>query len=165
MSPLAVVVALLVCVALGYATVKGFSAQPTKASVNASMKFERGERLDAPLPGENAAGVEGQLPGDAEPSKIERPALPDPGTVAEPTRARELLKRPGVTAPALARGGGAPFLEGDGDGHLGDALTAVEVEVKYEGYIAREVERAHRLQEQAGFALSVPSGPTRSTAE
>ena len=36
-----------------------------------------------------------------------------------------------------------------------DALTAVQVEVKYEGYIAREVERANRLREQAEFHLEV----------
>lgn len=32
-------------------------------------------------------------------------------------------------------------------------MTAVEVEVKYQGYVEREVERAKRLREQADFLL------------
>ena len=71
------------------------------------------------------------------------------GQISEPTRAGDLLKRPGVGAGALARAGGAPFsTEG-----LGDELTAVEVEIKYEGYVDREVERATRLRAQADFVL------------
>ena len=71
------------------------------------------------------------------------------GSIPEPTRARELLKRPGVDAASLAVTGGAPF---DVEG-MEDALTAVEVEVKYEGYVSRELERAERLRSQAAFAL------------
>ena len=71
------------------------------------------------------------------------------GSIQEPVRAEELLKRPGVTAGALAAAGGAPFM---GQG-LEDALTAVEVGVKYSGYISREVDRAGRLREQAEFIL------------
>ena len=71
------------------------------------------------------------------------------GAIQEPTRAGELLKRPGVEAAALARVGKAPFA----DDHLADALTAVEVEVKYEGYVTRELDRAGRLREQAEFVL------------
>jgi tRNA uridine 5-carboxymethylaminomethyl modification enzyme len=71
------------------------------------------------------------------------------GAIQEPVRASELLKRPGVAAADLAAAGGAPFeVE-----KLEDALTAVEVEVKYEGYVAREMERAGRLREQAEFVL------------
>ncbi|MFH1766420.1 MAG: tRNA uridine-5-carboxymethylaminomethyl(34) synthesis enzyme MnmG [Gemmatimonadota bacterium] len=72
------------------------------------------------------------------------------GTIREPVRAKELLKRPGVGAVALARVGEAPFSVEEMD----DALTAVEVEVKYEGYVSREVDRAGRLREQAGFVLA-----------
>ncbi len=72
------------------------------------------------------------------------------GAISEPVRAVELLKRPGVGSAALARVGGAPF---DPD-EMGDALTAVEVEVKYEGYVNREMDRAESLREQAGFALA-----------
>jgi tRNA uridine 5-carboxymethylaminomethyl modification enzyme len=71
------------------------------------------------------------------------------GGIEEPTRARELLKRPGVTAASLVAAGEVIF-EGQG---FNDALTAVEVEVKYEGYVAREVERAVRLRDQADFSL------------
>ena len=71
------------------------------------------------------------------------------GAIREPVRAGELLKRPGVGAAALARVGLAPF----GLEETGDALTAVEVEVKYEGYVNREMDRAGRLREQAGFVL------------
>lgn len=71
------------------------------------------------------------------------------GSIQEPVRAGELLKRPGVDAIALAGAGNAPF-EID---QLEDVLTAVEVEVKYEGYVARETERAGKLREQAEFVL------------
>lgn len=75
----------------------------------------------------------------------------DSSPIAEPTRARDLLKRPGVTATALARVGGAEFLLAE-DG-ADDVLAAVEVELKYEGYVAREAERAQRLRDQAEFEL------------
>ncbi len=71
------------------------------------------------------------------------------GPIKEPVRARELLKRPGVHASALAKAGEAPFCTEE----LEDALTAVEVEVKYAGYVTRESDRASRLREQAGFIL------------
>jgi tRNA uridine 5-carboxymethylaminomethyl modification enzyme len=71
------------------------------------------------------------------------------GTITEPVRAGELLKRPGVRASTLARAGEAPFPVEE----LEDPLTAVEVEVKYSGYVDRESDRAFRLREQAGFVL------------
>ncbi len=70
----------------------------------------------------------------------------DAGGMEQPTRAVELLKRPKVSAADLFRVGG-------GEGGVTDALTAIEVEVKYEGYVARERERAGQLRAQAGFAL------------
>jgi tRNA uridine 5-carboxymethylaminomethyl modification enzyme len=69
--------------------------------------------------------------------------------ISEPVRAVELLKRPGVFAETLAKAGGGPTFGVE----RRDALTAVEVEVKYEGYVGREVERARKLREQAGFRL------------
>ena len=54
-----------------------------------------------------------------------------------------------VAARELAVVGGAPF---DPDAE-GDAVAAVEVELKYEGYVRREVERAEKLREQATFEL------------
>ena len=74
--------------------------------------------------------------------------LGTPG-ISEPTRALDLLKRPGVTAAALAEVGDAPCSLTD----AGDVLAAVEVELKYEGYVAREAGRAKKLREQAEFAL------------
>jgi tRNA uridine 5-carboxymethylaminomethyl modification enzyme len=74
------------------------------------------------------------------------------GAIREPVRAAELLKRPGVRASDLARAGDAPFAGRD----MEDALTAVEVEVKYAGYVERELDRAGRLREQASFVL--PNG-------
>ncbi|MGW8264742.1 MAG: tRNA uridine-5-carboxymethylaminomethyl(34) synthesis enzyme MnmG [Longimicrobiales bacterium] len=71
------------------------------------------------------------------------------GEIRQTTRAVELLKRPGVRATELARVGNAPFWSDGFD----DVLTAVEVEVKYEGYVGREVERASRLRAQADFLL------------
>ncbi len=76
--------------------------------------------------------------------------------IQEPARAMELLKRPGVRAEALARIGEAPFPPGQ----AGDALVAVEVEVKYRGYVERELERVQTLREQAGFSLE-PDLPYR----
>jgi tRNA uridine 5-carboxymethylaminomethyl modification enzyme len=72
------------------------------------------------------------------------------GSIKEPVRAAELLKRPGIGAAALARVGEAPFDPGE----VGDALAAVEVDVKYEGYVTRELDRAGTLREQAGFVLA-----------
>jgi len=71
------------------------------------------------------------------------------GTVREPVRAAELLKRPGVRASDLAGVGGVPFSGQD----MEDALIAVEVEVKYAGYVDRELDRAVRMREQAEFVL------------
>jgi len=64
------------------------------------------------------------------------------GEIRQATRAVELLKRPGVGAKELARVGDASFPAD----RFEDALTAVEVEVKYEGYVGREmVEGTGRL--------------------
>jgi tRNA uridine 5-carboxymethylaminomethyl modification enzyme len=84
------------------------------------------------------------------PSEV-NPLLADVGTppIEQSVRAAELLKRPQVPAGELAVVGGAPF---DPDAEV-DAVAAVEVELKYEGYVRREVERAERLREQATFQL------------
>lgn len=86
----------------------------------------------------------------------------DPATVADvcdaaggrpppgPVRAAEILRRPRVTALGLAAACGAPL---DEDEWNGDAVTAVEVEIKYAGYVEREIERAERLRRKAEFRL------------
>ena len=67
----------------------------------------------------------------------------------EAMRAAQLVRRPGVDAAALARVAGAPFDPSE----EGEALAAVEVELRYEGYVQRERERADRLQKQEAFSL------------
>ena len=70
--------------------------------------------------------------------------------LSEPTRAVEVLKRPHVRAhDILAVGPDAP-----GEVEEDAVLAAVEVELKYEGYVARERERAERLRRQAEVTLS-----------
>jgi tRNA uridine 5-carboxymethylaminomethyl modification enzyme len=73
----------------------------------------------------------------------------DSGLTREPVRAAELLKRPGVEARGL--------LEASSDEDRitveDEVLTSVEVELKYEGYVRRERERAVRLKAQAEFGL------------
>ena len=72
--------------------------------------------------------------------------------LAGPVRGAELLKRPGVGAAAVfAAAGGAP----PADPGAEEVFQAVEVELKYEGYVARERERAQRLRQQASFRLDV----------
>jgi tRNA uridine 5-carboxymethylaminomethyl modification enzyme len=72
--------------------------------------------------------------------------------IREASPALELLRRPGVDAPALLEAGEAPagLVENAG---WGGALAAVEVELKYEGYVARERERAEALRAQHDFEL------------
>lgn len=70
--------------------------------------------------------------------------------ILHPTRAVELLKRPRVTASDLVAASGSPPA---GEVSL-EALSAVEVELKYAGYVAREREHAERLRSQANLVLS-----------
>lgn len=70
--------------------------------------------------------------------------------LTQSTRAADLLKRPRVDALDLIdAAGGLPGLE-----NAPQTLAAVEVELKYSGYVARERERAGRLREQASFLLA-----------
>ncbi len=78
--------------------------------------------------------------------------------IQEGVTAEDLVRRPEINADALAVAGNAPFLNEPG---ARDVLAAVEVEIKYEGYVRREAERAAKLRERAGFALS-PDLPYRS---
>ncbi|MFW6199133.1 MAG: tRNA uridine-5-carboxymethylaminomethyl(34) synthesis enzyme MnmG [Gemmatimonadota bacterium] len=112
---------------------------------------EQEKALDGRLSGRNRV-LEWFRETALHPSKV-NPLLEDAdtGRVDEPTRARDLLKRPELGAVSLARAGEAPFLD-EGDEPWG-LLAAVEVEVKYEGYVARETERARKLRDQADFRL------------
>ena len=70
--------------------------------------------------------------------------------IQQKVRALELLKRPGVSARSLVS-----LAEEPPKGDLADeVLAAVEVELKYAGYVERERERAKRLRDQADFLLS-----------
>jgi tRNA uridine 5-carboxymethylaminomethyl modification enzyme len=69
--------------------------------------------------------------------------------ITQSARASDLLKRPEVPASGLASAGGAA-LDPATDA---DALAAVEIELKYEGYVRREAERARSLRRQADFEL------------
>ena len=69
--------------------------------------------------------------------------------VRQSVRVSDLLKRPEVPASGLAYAGGAPF---DPATDV-DAVAAVEIEIKYDGYVRREAERAQNLRRQADFQL------------
>ncbi|HVH10650.1 MAG TPA: tRNA uridine-5-carboxymethylaminomethyl(34) synthesis enzyme MnmG [Gemmatimonadales bacterium] len=73
--------------------------------------------------------------------------VPSGTTLAAPDRVASVARRPGVSLAALLRAAGVA-LEAD------DAvLASAEIELKYDGYLAREREAAARLAELASFAL------------
>lgn len=63
-------------------------------------------------------------------------------------RAKELLRRPGVSAAALVKA-----FPGRKPAFAPDVLATVEVDEKYEGYVRREAERAAKLRSMAEFAI------------
>ncbi len=70
--------------------------------------------------------------------------------IERPTRAAELLKRPRVEGEALMAAG-----DPEEAARLTDSvLAAAAVELKYEGYVARERARAEKLRAQADLKLS-----------
>jgi tRNA uridine 5-carboxymethylaminomethyl modification enzyme len=71
------------------------------------------------------------------------------GSLGGPTVAAELLQRPGVSGRALAEAGG---LQVTGPQAV-TALAAVEVELRYAGYVMRERQRAEVLRARAAFPL------------
>ena len=79
------------------------------------------------------------------------PILKESGAekIKKTAKANKLLKRPGVSAKDLARAGEATFL---GEQET-DALAAVEMEIKYKGYVDIEEERVKTLRKQAAFKL------------
>ncbi len=71
--------------------------------------------------------------------------------IREPTRLSQLLRRPGISAAGLVSAvGGAPATE---PAAFDEALAAAEMELRYEGYLMRERERAEALRRQAEFPL------------
>jgi tRNA uridine 5-carboxymethylaminomethyl modification enzyme len=73
--------------------------------------------------------------------------------ITEPTRIATLVRRPHVAAFALAKAVGGPP-GGDG-GEVAEVLAGLELELRYQGYMARERERAATLRRQGEFALPV----------
>ena len=73
----------------------------------------------------------------------------DSSLITEPQPLEQLLKRPSVTFSGLL-GPGGPI---EDNGFCRDALTVVEMETKYAGYIRRDRERAAALRERDGFEL------------
>ena len=78
------------------------------------------------------------------------PALAASGTsLATPERVATLARRPGVSLRALLDAARIELTCGD------DVVATAEIELKYDGYLAREREAAARLAELASFALPV----------
>jgi tRNA uridine 5-carboxymethylaminomethyl modification enzyme len=69
------------------------------------------------------------------------------GSLAEPERVATLARRPGVALRGLLAAAGVDIQCDD------DSVDTVEIELKYDGYLAREREAANRLAELASFAL------------
>ena len=69
----------------------------------------------------------------------------------QPTRLAALLRRPNVPAASLVEAAGG--FDGGDDPAFAECLASVETELRYEGYLLRERERAETLQRQADFAL------------
>jgi len=81
------------------------------------------------------------------PAQATRPLELSGTTLAAGERIAAVAKRPGVSLGALlaAAGVGAEFAP--------EAVHAAEIEIKYDGYLAREREAAARLAELASFSL------------
>jgi tRNA uridine 5-carboxymethylaminomethyl modification enzyme len=79
--------------------------------------------------------------------------------IAEPQRVAELVKRPRVSLFALLQACGLSQ-----EALEVDAITSVEIQLKYAGYVDREREAARRLTELAEFRLpaGLPYGDMRS---
>ncbi len=75
-------------------------------------------------------------------------ALADTGTsLGEPERVASVARRPGVSLRALLEAAGVMVTAEDA------AVVSAGIELKYDGYLAREREAAARLAELASFAL------------
>jgi tRNA uridine 5-carboxymethylaminomethyl modification enzyme len=68
-------------------------------------------------------------------------------SLAEPERVSAVARRPGVSLRALLEAAGVRVDAAE------DLFAAAEIEIKYEGYLARERDAAQRLAELASFTL------------
>ena len=71
-------------------------------------------------------------------------------SVAKPVSVRELLKRPGVDADALA-----PALESGGVGVPAEVLAQLAIDAKYEGYLTRQDDEIALVKENEGMPLAL----------
>ncbi|HET6764103.1 MAG TPA: tRNA uridine-5-carboxymethylaminomethyl(34) synthesis enzyme MnmG [Longimicrobiaceae bacterium] len=79
-------------------------------------------------------------------------AAVDSTPITEPMRVEKLIRRPNVPAAGLARAvGGFPGEEDEAA--VDEALATAEMELRYEGYLVRERQRAAATQRQADFAI------------
>jgi len=81
------------------------------------------------------------------PAQAAAALAPTGTTLGEPERVASVVKRPGASlAQLLAAVGAVPQVEAE-------VVRSAEIELKYEGYLARERDAARRLSELASFAL------------
>jgi tRNA uridine 5-carboxymethylaminomethyl modification enzyme len=81
------------------------------------------------------------------PAQAEGPLAESGTALSEGERIAVVAKRPGVSLGALLAAAGVS------DPGSADAVLAAEIEIKYDGYLARERDAAARLAELASFAL------------
>ena len=81
------------------------------------------------------------------PAQAAGPLASSGTTLSESERVAVVAKRPGVSLGALLEAAGA------GDATPAEAVLAAEIEIKYDGYLARERDAAIRLAELASFVL------------
>ncbi len=94
------------------------------------------------------------------PGQVAPLLVPHGVTLAEPERVAAVVRRPGVGLRELLEATGVRVDAPD------DVVAAVEIEIKYAGYLEREREAAARLAELASFALpsDLPYPELRSLA-
>src|SRR5437762_813525 len=83
------------------------------------------------------------------PDQAARVLAPTGTALAEPELVATVARRPGVGLRALLEAAGVTVSSDD------DVVASAEIELKYDGYLAREREAASRLAELAGFVLPV----------
>jgi tRNA uridine 5-carboxymethylaminomethyl modification enzyme len=83
------------------------------------------------------------------PAQAEQPLAATGTTLSESERVAVVAKRPGVSLSELLSAAGVV------ETPSADAVLAAEIEIKYDGYLARERDAAARLAELASFALPV----------
>ena len=114
---------------------------------------EQEERLQERL--ELASEATGWLQGtNAKPEAV-NPMLIGIGSapIAEPTRLATLLRRPGVSVDELLAKSGTEVPEEYRAEGAREVFTALEMEMRYDGYLARERERADAMRRHAEFLL------------